>query len=486
MRRLQHPHDRSLRTEARAGAPAPRRGLPRTARWIVGALLLSLALIPVFQANVLEPGDEYFFSNWDKESQALVLGHIEQEVREDAQASRWGLQNATPDVLSPYDTFDGLQYGQHPEATGYRAYSSSLGLQGRLFAGLYAGGCSTLNCLTTVESSLFSIAFVFFAAGLAVVTRRSLGVVVLVSGLLSPWVVSSAHNLYWVPWTWLLPAIAACGSVAFRDRRWRIACLVAVGLGTALKATTGYEFITTTILLAASIPVLSQVLGRRRAWRTVIRHALLITAAALAGFGCILVAHALVAGDGSLTTGIGQITHDALKRTYGSPALGADAVTVESLKVSPLRVLVIYLVDWRTTVFSLGVGQPTPPLALGPGSFWVLVVAAGATIVVDLIRDRSRWRTNAVVFLVTALPPVSWFVLGKSHSFTATSVNFVLWYLIFLPSVLWILGSVLADVALVRNLRQVLSSDRALTRRTTEAAAPRRRQGGSDADADRT
>ncbi|WP_375399798.1 hypothetical protein [uncultured Amnibacterium sp.] len=421
---------------------------------VLSLLLLGFALVPVFQDNLLAPADAYFFSNWDRESQALVLAKIEQDATTGS-STPFGLTNAQPQVLSPYDTFDGLRAGAVPKATSYAPYPSSLGVQGFLFEGLYRAGCSSLTCLNTVESAGFSIVLVLFAALLWLAVSRSLASVVLFSSLFSPWTVSAAHNLYWVPWSWLLPAAAACALTLARTRRWRVVWFVIIGLTTALKASMGYEFLSSTTLLATSIPLLAHVVHGRRVDRQLVRTMAIVFASCVAGFLVVLVIHAFVVGNGSAAAGLQTIAHDALKRTYGSTSLAApgDGSTVRSLTLSPLAVLSTYLVSWPTSVFAFDIGAaPYPPFALGRSSFWVMVVVAAAIIAVDLIRGNPRWRRNAVVFVATASAPLSWFVLAKSHSATAIGVNYVLWYLIFIPALVWIIGEAAATSTRARRV----------------------------------
>lgn len=422
---------------------------------VAALAVLAAVLVPVFQMNLLAPGDTYFFTNFDTESQALVLADIEMGTT-DAPASPWGLQNAQPDVQSPYATFDGLQNGVAPTAASYAPYPSSLGLQGRLFIAAYDGGCGSLGCLNTLECGLFSTALVVFLGMVALITRRSLAIVILVSCLLSPWVVSVAHNLYWVPWTWLLPAVAACAAVIARTARTRLLAVIGVGLFTALKASMGYEFLTTTTLLAASMPVIANAFSRERTWRTTAGDAARIFGAAVAGFLVVLVVHAFVSGSGDPVAGLHAILQDAMKRTYGPSALGVDGITAQSLQVSPLRVLSLYLFEWRTSLFSIGVGSPFTVLAVGPGSFWVLVMVAAAVPVVGYFRGDPFWKRDSTLILSSAAPAVSWFIIGKSHSWTAPTVNFVLWYLILVPVLVWVVAAAIGRSATVARVRTAL------------------------------
>ncbi|GAA2749804.1 hypothetical protein GCM10009869_07070 [Amnibacterium kyonggiense] len=407
---------------------------------MLALVALGFALIPVFQANILAPGDTYYFTNWDRHSQALVLSKIEQDTTGEG-SSRFGLVAANPDPDAPYSTFDGLRGGAVPASTSYSPYASSLGLQGWAFEGLYRAGCSTLNCLNTVESGVFSLVLVLFTTLLALAVRRSFGIVVLLSSLVSPWVVSSAHNLYWVPWTWLLPACAAAGVVLARTRRQRIVWIVMAGAATALKSTTGYEYLSTTTLLAASIPVLAMLLGRPVDRRTAFRRSAAVFASCVAGFLVVLIVHILVTGQGSFVAGADFVVHDALRRTHGSAALDSDPLVNASLKASLGAVLTRYIVGWSTALFAVGIGGPYPSLSIGTGGFWGLSVLAVGAVVLQLVREPVRGRRDLAVLVAGVAPALSWFVLAKSHSFTETNENYVLWYLICIPTLVWLLGS---------------------------------------------
>lgn len=401
----------------------------------VALLALVVLLLPVFAGNVLRSADQTFFANWDRESQALVLARVEQARA--GTAPTWGLTRAEPDLFAPYSTFD-AGAAAAPAAV-YTPYESQLGLQGLAFSVLDAAGCSSIGCLTTVEASLFTVVLVAFLLVLAMVSRRSLAVTALVVAVLSPWIVASARNLYWVPWTWLLPAVAAGVFTLARGRGSRRAAGIALFLAVALKAACGYEFITSVIALALAMPVLATLFGRIDRRRAA-RDAGAVLAIATVAFVVMVGAHAIEAGGGSLVDGVQAIVADATRRTYGPARAGLDQGTVDSLRVSPLAVLGIYVFGWQTDLLDIGVGTRFA-LTVGRWGLPALLVAAAVAVVATAaLRDR-RWRRDLVLLLVLAAPPVSWFVLGKSHAYSAVAMCFVLWYWLAVPAGIWIVGA---------------------------------------------
>ena len=147
--------------------------------------------------------------------------------------------------------------------------------------------------------------------------------------------------------------------------------------------------------------------------------------------------------------------------------------------------LLTYVVGWTTDVFSLNLNASGMHLSAGPGTFFALLVLAVTVTVVGGMRGRPWWRRNTVLLLVGAAPAVSWYVLGKSHAYTATPVCYVLWYLIFIPLLVWILGSAIGGSALAgtlaRAFRRGAESSRERIRRRSRRA-PEVRSGGRVAD----
>lgn len=415
-----------------------------------GALmLLALGLVPVFQANLTRPSDDYFFSTWDQHSQALVLGKIEQDTAGKG-STPFGLVATSPDSQQAYTDLDAIRSGDAPSATAYTPYVSSIGLQGHLFETLHAMGCSSLTCLNTAESGLFAVGFVLFAAALGLAVSRSLAGVFVVTGLLSPWVVSAAHNLYWVGWTWMLPAAAAGIVCLARRRRSFVIGLVLVGLAVAIKSATGYEYLTTVVALAAGMPLLARAFGRILTWRKALVLASWIAGAALAGFLAAVLVHALMLGGGDPIAGAGWILNNAERRTWAT-GTDADPLVTASHNASVAQVLGRYLFGWSTAILALGIGAGG--YAIAAQGFWVMILIPSAIAGVLLVRGDPRGARYATVLIVSAVPPLSWLVLAKSHAFAETNMTYVLWYLPFVAALVWVVVDAVRSSRAIRGLR---------------------------------
>ena len=293
---------------------------------------------------------------------------------------------------------------------------------------------------------MFSLVLVLFAGALAVAVSRGVALAVLAVSVASPWVVSSAHNLYWVPWTWLLPAVAAAWMTVARTRWARTTAGAGVAATVALKAATGYEYITAVLLLAAAVPILAVLVREGRPSRAALLRAAQVLGLGLLGFLAMLVVHTVVLGDGSVAAGIQGLVEDATRRTYGAARSGLDPTTIASLRVSPLDVVRLYLFGWQTDLLDVGVGTP---LTLAVGR-WGLLLLGGAALVLiagDAVRRRPRALRNALLITVSAAPTLSWLVLAKSHAYSSVAMTFVLWYLPLVPILVWVLGDAVRTAA---------------------------------------
>lgn len=424
------------------------RPLVRSTVLIVLAFMIGVgALVPLFKWNIVGTADGNFFQNWDRFSESLVLAKIESTTPGAAEpgTDRAGLLIADPDAGEVFENFDGLKTGGHSTAHGYVSYISNLGLQGFVFNGLYNAGCTSVGCLETVNAGFTAAALVGFALLLCRVAPRSFAIVFLLTAAGSPWIVSSARNLYWVPSTWLLPACAAVFFVTARGRRNRVIAGCAVLSLFMLRFGTGFEYITSVALLAASIPVLALVFKRAHdlTVRKTLRDSGIIFGLGIIAFVVILFFLVLDVGNGDLGAGARYVWGDATKRTYGG--VSDDPNTALSLAVSPSVVIFRYLFGWATDVISIGAGTPFA-IVLGPRSLWLLIVVATVAAGVRYWRGQETWRRDCALVLIALSIPMSWYILAKAHSFIHTPMNFVLWYLLGVSTLIWIAGRWAVDI----------------------------------------
>jgi hypothetical protein len=421
----------------------------------------------VFRWNALGAADQTQFDTWQLDSQALVTAKIESTTPE-ARApgiDALGLLYANPDQLAPNATLDWLTKGAKPTTTRYTPYQSQIGLPGYLFTALYHLGFTTISSLQLASSTLFVVVLLWFALLLGRITRPSFAVVFLVVSIGSPWLTIAGRNLYWVPWTWFLPACAAILVIRSSGRR-RLLAVALLAAAFFIKWASGYEYLTSVTLLAAAMPVLAAVFDRTRPTRPrkVALDVGLVVLVGLVVFLFSIVVLAFLVGAGDFGYGLSIVLQDAGKRTYGGIQT-ADPQIAASLAASPVDVVARYLFGWSTNVVAIGSGAPLS-LVLGPKSFWFLVIAAAAVVAVRLVQHDRGWVRDAWLVAIALAIPLSWFIAAKGHSYIHAFINFVLFYLISVGALIWVVGAAL--VPLVR--RSVDRGVRAAVLRAQERA----------------
>ena len=175
----------------------------------------------------------------------------------------------------------------------------------------------------------------------------------------------------------------------------------------------------------------------------------MVCMAGVCGFIVVLMYHAGLRGD-TIIQGIQDIYEkDIKRRTYGEAAKFTAAYG-PSLNACVWSVVKKYIYEWRTEVL--------PGIS---GKNFFLFVCMGTVSLFFTARARfGMEKEKFVAFIIFMLPALSWFVLGKSHSYVHTHMNFVLWYFGFIAVVMY---CIVDGVKLtVRNMGQPAGNNRQL------------------------
>lgn len=322
-----------------------------------------------------------------------------------------------------------------------KSYPAQYGIQGIILSSLYeplGGKLSRLHLLNSILLALVITALCFLFAR---VFSIQFSIIFLLSIVFSPWVVPFAKNLYWVAFTWFLPALFAAWYFLSANRSKKILYSLLLYLAFTFKCLAGYEYISTIILFAAA-PFFYHAIAThdpQYRWRNV-KGFFIVCLIGVAGFLTALLLHATMRGD-TIWAGLKHIYEwDVLRRTYGDPDLFKyHPLVVESLKASTFDVLNIYFSEWST-----------PLLKHLPGTAFVpLVVVTIGVLGYRMMGPTSfRNRNDLALFITFFLPPLSWFVLAKAHSYIHFHMNFVLWYFGFVAALFHILFNALKRAVL--------------------------------------
>jgi hypothetical protein len=414
---------------------------PAPLAWVAVAVLTF-----IFWANPLRFHPQMIEPSYDDTSEELVIGRM-------ARSAADGLFSKNADLGTNYDPAHPSVQGrdsyeaqkrfyENPDLIrsmnlSWGVYPSHFDLQGIFF--------SVLDRLNPLPRK-YRIGFyhglaALFAAGMLVwiadMLRRRFGfaasVGFLVPVALEPLFTALSPNLYWLVGLWFLPMAIAMRLAEQETPRRRAAVIALAFLAFVAKFLCGYEF-TSTVILAAAVGCLLDVSEGAERLRRVLRDATAIVSVGVAGFLVAALAHAMRQG------GFAVIVEKAANRMTGD----ADSFQEE---------LVLGKFATIASVLSNYLGGNYITLIKSFGVVLTLLAVTAVAALLDgkfnwyLGPDRRRLQILALGFLASIAAPLSWFVLGKAHSFAHLHIDLVMWYLPTVP-----LGCAMAALALSQTI----------------------------------
>lgn len=318
------------------------------------------------------------------------------------------------------------------------AYTSQYGFQGMWFSLLYNKFGISFRGLQKINTIILSVTIILLTLLFAKVFSKQLAFLFFITIFLSPWVVSFARNLYWVEFTWFVPAVFCYFMWLKKNFDTRIFLLALFCSSVFIKCLCGYEYLSS-ILLFAAAPFVYELLTSttKEQFQEAFKWLVAIGLVGVLGFMAALLFHASLRTGGDVIEGLKIIWEtDVKRRTYGDPALFNPAYK-DSLTASAWQVVMTYIGSWRTDII-LGI----------PGNWFVPIVClALLTIFGELSFNHPEARKQFYLLITFALPALSWYILGKSHSYVHTHMNFVLWYFGFVAVTFYVIITGLARLA---------------------------------------
>lgn len=404
-------------------------------RFLGWAMLWAL-LSANYLTNFAGITDQATFKHWQTNGQARVLGGIYADrvgIEKDGAhlGKLWPVAKGSTDWTGEDSSAETYRIFANPdrrEAVLYEHYRSQYGLHEVGYSALSRWlSLDTLAELQAVPAMLTAIVVLMLFAAFLDIYGRGYAALFLLTMACAPLVMTMARNLYWSPFLLLLPGLAATWMQCSRSTRRRLWLLFAVWAAMLLKCLSNYEYITTVTLFACAPLLLGPLFADPDRGAPQYRWAAAVFAACVMAFLVAFLVHADSRGNGLLDGIRTMYLDDIARRTYGDPA-AYQGETAESLRASPFDVLKIYLFDY-----------PGKRTMMVPGKMFLAMIAfciagLGARFAMnDRLARRDTW-----MLAVSFAMPVSWYVLAKGHSFTQTHINFVLWFIGFMPALVYV------------------------------------------------
>lgn len=387
--------------------------------------------IGIFFQNNFNIAKNDFFNSFQKDSESLVLGKIIND-KYSISNTNYGLGFAYTDENGTYgpNTLDSyVILKDNIEPKKFNAYQSQVGLQGYIYSFIFHNlNINKVKALTLATSIAMAITIFLLSYLLWRIIGKEFAIIFYLSMILSPWIVSFSSNLYWVSFTWFLPAIFSFLIFIDIDNKRKYIWLFCFMLSIFIKSLCGYEYLSTIVLFALSVFFIAPFLENNCISKSrLLKYTVIIFGLSIFGFLLAIAIHSLLRGEGDLLLGLKNIyEQDVLRRTFGGDATKFNPVYADSFNASFLNVIFKYIFMWQTDLVK-GIF----------GIFFVVLIIINIIMLLKFKKSNSK-NLNIAMFIIFLLPALSWYFLGKSHSYIHTHMNFVLWYFGFVAVLIYI------------------------------------------------
>lgn len=435
-------------------------------------LIILISAYFSFSVNLFGVASDRWFSVHQIDSEQLVLdGLLYSDSGEALPVLGRYTRPQTPNQyeLSRKLYLDGNKTGD------FKQYKSQFGLQVKLFSVLNLDDSRKVEILHSITAFLMSLV----VAGMFWFVWRDFSLLpaTVFAGvfIFSPWVVVFARNLYWVSFTWFLPLfITMWLSSGLYDSRKRIYLMSALlFLAYLIKLLCGYEYVTT-IFIATCVPIVYFGLKSNYELKRIIHVIIFNFGALLLSFSLALYIHATSIKENGASSGFAHIYLTAKKRiSSANPEELAkqvcdgdsecETVMIASLVSNPVDVVKRYFFvpdffpwlsrynhnfeertvlknsilsgkysnfhDAYNSIGFIGVINVFISVIISSLSKFGFIIFAA----VSFLAIKNSTRSIQVAATISLLAPLSWFLSAKGHSYIHYHMNYVLWYLPFVP-----------------------------------------------------
>ena len=413
---------------------------------VMGLSALFVALTFSFVSNGFGVAPWNEWTVWEKGSEAMILQRIEFDLL-DRDSSSFGLGPYSGEDYSVYERLasDSLDPSAAPKT--FDAYTSEVGGQAYFWSFLWREiGCDSVGCLHLVNSMLFSAVVIAMFLGFGMGVSWWLGVAWLVSAAMSPWFVLAARNLFWSPWLYFLPAIVTFFLLRTETKRAKTLGLAVLFAAFVVKfVASGYHEFTSVIMLAASVPIVAAAFRERRSIGVVraLKDAVAVGLVGGLAMTTVVLLHAyLLSGD--VVIGIKRLwTETVVRRTYGTGNVSSEALA-EVAEASPWDVLWRFVwSEWWTDLLKISVDASGSLVSfgLGPKAFALLTLLSIIVVVVRMSAGDQRWKRDLTLLIAGFSVAAIWFVSAKSYSYIHWFILFFLWYFLYVPAMVFVIGA---------------------------------------------
>jgi hypothetical protein len=396
--------------------------------WV--AVIAAIVLTAIYWGNLFRFHPSMIDQVYDKTSEASAVGRL---ARAAADGIFWntdlGSNTDAEHSNGAADNYERqVRYFEHPElihslGLDYANYPSHFGMQGFVFALIDFIDPLPRNLRLSFYHLLASLFTASMFVWMAAILRSKFGWAVFFGFLfpvaIEPMFSGLAPNLCWFAGSWLIPLPFGMLLADEDNARRKCILLGLMYLAFVFRFLSGYEFVPT-IILATAIGCMLTAKKWPDPFRHVLQNASSVIVIGLIGFASAAVLHAVKQG------GFAVFLAKA-----GNRIIGNDASLQNQLifgKFQPIGAVVwAYLGGNYITLIK---------------SFGFLLTLLALYAILILLDERFNWfygaarrklQVLALAVLASFTAPLSWFILGKGHSFDHMPYDMAMWYVPTIP-----------------------------------------------------
>ena len=426
-----------------------------------------LVLTLGFLFNTWHATNQIWFDNFQLDMESYVVGRLA-IANQEGVFSKGGLtgihQSSQDSINTNLYQYDIYEKGIELNPEKFISYDSQTGGQALTF--------SFLDKIIPISKSkkipffrfLTSVLTALLITCVLIWTFQNFGlstaIITLILILFSQWMTVFGKNLWWSLWSFYLPFIALLRTLSNEMARQKKITyhrlFLIVFLSVLLKCFyTGFEYITTTLIMLCSPLIYYSIIGRWDVSNTLKRFGVIVAASVLSIMvSILLLVYQIASLKGSVTEGFKYIHSRFLIRTSGDGIENLDTITQNSLNSNLHEVLARYwhigaafdlnnLLSPRAqnSYFILDFGDLITIIFLFS---FLLILPKMKSILKGNFKDTSVALVSTCLFSILA--PLSWFVIFKAHSYIHLHMNFIVWYMPFALFGFVIIGLVITKV----------------------------------------
>ena len=370
-------------------------------------------------------------SSRDRDSEILPIGSVMAALQGKTDNNQGfgllGIQNVD---VSSYDETEVLNDVNN---TGYEfeVYKSQIGLQGHILimaTKILKNGNAVVQLFKLINCFLF--AFIILAISGEIYKRYGLNFAIsffLVS-FSAHWNVDFSRNLYWLEYTWFIPLLLGLCLINYNKKKVFIYPLFFISI--LIKCLCGYEFISV-VMMGGIVFLIAEWFRDKVNRKEYTKDIIIVGLMSVFGFVAAYLIHAYACGNGDIANGLSFMKTNLWGRRMSlmsSVVNGSDTILLESIKASVFSVLKMYMFA----------GLEGKLVSLFLFSAIICIIYQR-----KVLKRDNRFEMYLLVGMF--LGAISWLVLAKPHSYIHTHINFVIWYMGFMQTCMYIVLNTLLE-----------------------------------------